>query len=139
MGVGGVTAVMMSRGTPWQLLKDYQFKRIDIFLDPGMDPLGAGYHISQAKIALGSGGWSGRGFLQGTQSRLNFLPEKHTDFIFTTLGEEFGFVGTTTLLVLYALVIIFCIHSAINNKDPLRLADDAWGGGDLLSSTSRSI
>ncbi len=117
LGVGLVAAVMMSRGTSWQLLKDYQFKRIDIFLDPGMDPLGAGYHISQAKIALGSGGWAGRGFLQGTQSRLNFLPEKHTDFIFTTLGEEFGFLGTTTLLVLYALIILFCLHSAMNNKD----------------------
>lgn len=116
-GVGLVTTVMMSRGTPWQLLKDYQFKRIDIFLDPGSDPLGAGYHISQAKIALGSGGWAGRGFLQGTQSRLNFLPEKHTDFIFTTLGEEFGFLGTTSLLLLYALIIVFCLHSAMNNKD----------------------
>jgi rod shape determining protein RodA len=117
MGAGLVTAVMMSRGTPWQLLKDYQYKRIDIFLDPGSDPLGAGYHISQAKIALGSGGWAGRGFLQGTQSRLNFLPEKHTDFIFTTLGEEFGFLGTTSLLLLYALIILFCLHSALNNKD----------------------
>lgn len=116
-GVGLVAAVMSSRGTPWQLLKDYQFKRIDIFLDPGSDPLGAGYHISQAKIALGSGGWVGRGFLQGTQSRLNFLPEKHTDFIFTTLGEEFGFVGTVSLLMLYALIIVFCVHSALNNKD----------------------
>ncbi len=114
---GLVTAVMMSRGTKWQLLKDYQYKRIDVFIDPGSDPLGAGYHISQAKIALGSGGWSGRGFLQGTQSRLNFLPEKHTDFIFTTLGEEFGFIGTMTLLALYALIVIFCIHSAMNNKD----------------------
>jgi rod shape determining protein RodA len=60
---------------------------------PGTDPLNAGYHITQAKIALGSGGWTGRGFMQGTQSRLNFLPEKHTDFIFTTLAEEFGFIG----------------------------------------------
>lgn len=117
LGVGLVTAVMESRGTPWQLLKDYQFQRIDIFLDPGSDPLGAGYHISQAKIALGSGGWSGRGFLQGTQSRLNFLPEKHTDFIFTTLGEEFGFIGTVSLLALYTLIILFCLHSATNNKD----------------------
>jgi rod shape determining protein RodA len=75
------------------LLKDYQYRRIDAFLDPTLDPLGAGYHINQAMIALGSGGWSGRGFMQGTQSRLNFLPEKHTDFIFTTLAEEFGFVG----------------------------------------------
>ncbi|WP_127902593.1 rod shape-determining protein RodA [Solirhodobacter olei] len=117
LGSGLITAVMMSRGTHWQLLKDYQYKRIDIFLDPGSDPLGAGYHIMQAKIALGSGGWAGRGFLQGTQSRLNFLPEKHTDFIFTTLGEEFGFLGTTSLLILYALIVLFCLHSALNNKD----------------------
>lgn len=116
-GVGTVYAVFLSRGTPWQLLKDYQFRRIDTFLDPGNDPLGAGYHITQAKIALGSGGWTGRGFMQGTQSRLNFLPEKHTDFIFTTLAEEFGFVGAFSLLVLYILIIVFCVASAINNKD----------------------
>ena len=116
--VGGlVFAVFMSRGTDWQLLKDYQFRRIDTFLDPSMDPLGAGYHITQSKIALGSGGWSGRGFMQGTQSRLNFLPEKQTDFIFTTLAEEFGFVGGSSLLVLYALVVAFCIVSAMSTKD----------------------
>lgn len=91
--VGAVALVLNSRGTPWQLLHDYQFRRIDTFLDPGNDPLGAGYHITQAKIALGSGGWAGRGFMEGTQSRLNFLPEKHTDFIFTSLAEELGFVG----------------------------------------------
>ena len=116
-GVGGVVAVLQSRGTPWQLLQDYQFRRIDTFIDPSNDPLGAGYNITQAKIALGSGGWTGRGFMQGTQSRLNFLPEKHTDFIFTTLAEEFGFVGAITLLSLYALIIIFCIASAMTNKD----------------------
>ena len=116
-GVGGIVAVFQSRGTPWQLLKDYQYRRIDTFLDPSNDPLGAGYHITQAKIALGSGGWTGRGFMQGTQSRLNFLPEKHTDFIFTTLAEEFGFVGAFTLLVLYLLIIVFCVISAMGNRD----------------------
>ncbi|WP_317055858.1 rod shape-determining protein RodA [Roseovarius rhodophyticola] len=116
-GVGLITVVFQSRGTDWQLLADYQFRRIDTFLDPATDPLGAGYHITQSKIALGSGGWTGRGFMQGTQSRLNFLPEKHTDFIFTTLAEEFGFVGAFSLLVLYALIIIFCIFSALSNKD----------------------
>ncbi len=117
-GIGGlVTAVFQSRGTDWQLLKDYQFRRIDTFLDPASDPLGAGYHITQSKIALGSGGWGGRGFMQGTQSRLNFLPEKHTDFIFTTLAVEFGFMGAFSLLVLYALIIVFCIVSALSNKD----------------------
>ncbi|BAQ68107.1 rod shape-determining protein RodA [Rhodovulum sulfidophilum] len=116
-GTGLVTAVFASRGTPWQLLKDYQFRRIDTFLDPSTDPLGAGYHITQSKIALGSGGWAGRGFMQGTQSRLNFLPEKHTDFIFTTLAEEFGFIGGMSLLALYVLIIVFCISSAMQNRD----------------------
>ncbi|WP_299418883.1 rod shape-determining protein RodA [uncultured Shimia sp.] len=117
MVVGLVVAVFQSRGTEWQLLKNYQYRRIDTFLDPSSDPLGAGYHITQSKIALGSGGWTGRGFMQGTQSRLNFLPEKHTDFIFTTLAEEFGYVGAVSLLSLYALIVVFCIASAISNKD----------------------
>jgi rod shape determining protein RodA len=117
LGAGAVTAVFYSRGTPWQLIKDYQFRRIDTFLNPDLDPLGAGYHITQSKIALGSGGWTGRGFMQGTQSRLNFLPEKQTDFIFTTLAEEFGFIGGVSLLTLYALIIVFCVISAMNNKD----------------------
>ena len=116
-GIGAIFAVFESRGTSWQLIQDYQYRRIDTFLDPSNEPLGAGYHITQAKIALGSGGWTGRGFMQGTQSRLNFLPEKHTDFIFTTLAEEFGFVGASTLLVLYLLIVVFCIASAISNRD----------------------
>ncbi|QPM91919.1 rod shape-determining protein RodA [Pseudooceanicola algae] len=115
--VGLVWTVFESRGTDWQLIKDYQFRRIDTFLDPSQDPLGAGYHITQSKIALGSGGWAGRGYMQGTQSRLNFLPEKHTDFIFTTLAEEFGFIGGTSLLILYALIILFCVSSAMNNQN----------------------
>ncbi|SLN15804.1 Rod shape-determining protein RodA [Pseudoruegeria aquimaris] len=116
--VGGlIFAVFHFRGTPYQLLKDYQYRRIDTFLDPSSDPLGAGYHITQSKIALGSGGWTGRGFMQGTQSRLNFLPEKHTDFIFTTLAEEFGFVGGMTLLALYTLILLFCVASALSNRD----------------------
>lgn len=112
-----VYTIIASRGQDWQLLKDYQFRRIDTFLDPSTDPLGAGYNITQSKIALGSGGWGGKGFMQGTQSRLNFLPEKHTDFIFTTLAEEFGFVGGISLLVLYGLIILFCVSSAVQNKD----------------------
>ena len=112
-----IFAVFESRGTDWQLIEDYQFKRIDTFLDPSSDPLGAGYNISQAQIALGSGGWAGKGFMQGTQSRLNFLPEKHTDFIFTTLAEEFGFVGAFSLLALYVLILVFCVTSALANRD----------------------
>ena len=116
-GAGLVTAVLQSRGTPWQLIKDYQFRRIDTFLDPDSDPLGAGYHITQSKIALGSGGWTGKGFLQGTQARLNFLPEKHTDFIFTTLAEEFGLIGGASLLALYLLIVAFCVIAALRMKD----------------------
>ena len=116
-GVGTVFAVFQSRGTSWQLLQDYQYRRIDTFLDPASDPLGAGYHITQSKIALGSGGWTGRGFMQGTQTRLNFLPEKHTDFIFTTLAEEFGFLGGSALLLLYVLIVLFCLFAAMRMKD----------------------
>ena len=93
LGVGLVWAVLTSRGTEWQLINDYQYRRIDTFLDPASDPLGAGYHIMQSKIAMGSGGVIGKGFIQGSQSRLNFLPEKQTDFIFTMMGEEFGLIG----------------------------------------------
>ncbi len=117
LGAGAITAVFMSRGTPWQLLRDYQYTRIDTFLDPTADPLGAGYNIIQAKIALGSGGWSGKGFMQGTQSRLNFLPEKQTDFIFTTVAEEFGFIGAISLLALYGAILAFLIAAALQNKD----------------------
>ncbi len=116
-GTALVSAVFTSRGTPWQLLLDYQYRRIDTFLDPSQDPLGAGYHITQSKIALGSGGISGKGFMQGTQTRLNFLPEKHTDFIFTTLAEEFGFIGAMSLLALYGLIVAFCIAAALKNRD----------------------
>jgi len=116
-GGGLVALVLSSRGTDWQLIKDYQFRRIDSFLDPTLDPLGAGYHINQAMIALGSGGWSGRGFMQGTQSRLNFLPEKHTDFIFTTLAEEFGFIGGVSLLVLYLAILATCVIAALRARN----------------------
>ncbi|MEL7346459.1 MAG: rod shape-determining protein RodA [Pseudomonadota bacterium] len=114
---GTIWAVMASRGTEWQVLKEYQYRRIDTFLNPENDPLGAGYHITQSKIAMGSGGLEGRGFMQGTQSRLNFLPEKHTDFIFTTLSEEFGFIGSFSLLALYIAIAALCILSMVRNRD----------------------
>lgn len=117
VATGLVTIVLASRGTSWQLLRDYQFRRIDSFLDPTIDPLGASYHINQAMIAMGSGGWSGRGFMQGTQSRLNFLPEKHTDFIFNTLAEEFGFVGSVFLLALYVAILATCVIAAMRAKN----------------------
>lgn len=89
----------------WSFLHEYQKRRVVTFLDPESDPLGAGYHIIQSKIALGSGGVFGKGLLAGTQSHLSFLPEKQTDFIFTMFAEEFGLIGSLTLLVLYTLLI----------------------------------
>ncbi len=91
-------------------LKPYQKLRILTFLDPDRDPLGAGYQIIQSKIAIGSGGFNGKGFLKGTQSYLDFLPEKHTDFIFTLFSEEFGFIGSVGLLILYTIIIIRIIR-----------------------------
>lgn len=87
-------------------LKDYQRERVLTFLDPGRDQLGAGYHITQSKIAIGNGGWTGAGIGQGTQSRLDFLPEQHTDFIFTALAEETGFVGVMVLIGLFGFVFL---------------------------------
>ena len=89
----------------WPHLHDYQRERILTFLDPTRDPLGAGYHSTQASIALGSGGVIGKGWLNGTQTHLDFLPERHTDFIFAVFGEEFGLIGNAVLLVLYLLLI----------------------------------
>ena len=91
----------------WQFLLDYQKRRILIFLDPEVDPLGAGYHLFQSKIALGSGGLFGKGFLNGSQSRLNFLPEKQTDFIFTMLAEEFGLMGGLSVIILFMVIIAY--------------------------------
>ncbi|MBI3441735.1 MAG: rod shape-determining protein RodA [Proteobacteria bacterium] len=91
----------------WHFLHDYQKKRVLVFLDPDSDPLGAGYHIAQSKIALGSGGITGKGFLQGSQSHLNFLPEKHTDFIFTLFTEEWGLIGGISLMLLFAMIIAY--------------------------------
>ena len=97
-------------------LKPYQKLRVLTFLDPDRDPLGAGYQIIQSKIAIGSGGLSGKGFLKGTQSYLEFLPEKHTDFIFTLFSEEFGFVGSIGLLILYSIIIIRIIRIGVISR-----------------------
>ena len=97
----------------WGFLRAYQKKRILTFLNPEEDPLGSGYHILQSKIALGSGGLFGKGFLKGTQSHLNFLPEKQTDFIFTMFCEEFGLIGAIGLLSIYALLIFQCLVIAV--------------------------
>lgn len=91
----------------WSLLHEYQKKRVLIFLNPESDPKNSGYHVTQSKIALGSGGWFGKGYMEGTQSHLNFLPEKQTDFIFTMFSEEFGFIGGLVLVSLYALLLVY--------------------------------
>jgi rod shape determining protein RodA len=101
------STVLLGALTPvfWSMLHDYQRRRIEILIDPSQDPLGAGYHTIQATIALGSGGTTGKGWLNGTQSQLDFLPERTTDFIFAVFGEEFGMAGNLILLVLFSLVI----------------------------------
>ncbi|WP_376090375.1 rod shape-determining protein RodA [Roseomonas sp. CCTCC AB2023176] len=112
IGAAGAVAAPIA----YESLHDYQRARITTFLDPESDPLGAGYNIIQSKIALGSGGMWGKGFLQGTQGHLNFLPEKQTDFIFTMIAEEFGLVGALTTLGLLALVVIFAFLTAIRSR-----------------------
>ena len=112
-----VTAVAIAVPMVWEFaLHDYQKARVMTFLNPDTDALGAGWNITQAKIALGSGGIVGKGFLMGTQSRLNFLPEKETDFIFTMIGEEFGFLGTIALLALFVVVIFSGIRIAMRSR-----------------------
>jgi len=111
--VAGLSAIPVA----WQFLHDYQKQRVLTFLDPERDPLGAGYHILQSKIALGSGGMWGKGFLLGTQSHLNFLPEKQTDFIFVMLAEEFGMLAGMALLLLYVLVVVYGIAIALRCRN----------------------
>jgi rod shape determining protein RodA len=104
-------------GGGWFLLKPYQKQRILTFLDPENDPLGAGYHIIQSKIAVGGGGFWGAGFMQGTQSQLSFLPERHTDFAFSVFAEEWGFTGSLILLALYLFLVIWGIYVARRASD----------------------
>jgi rod shape determining protein RodA len=101
-------ALCIVPGLPYVLshLKPYQLKRLQTFLNPELDPLGAGYHVIQSKIAIGSGGLSGKGFLHGTQNQLKFLPEQHTDFIFSVFSEEWGFIGAIALISLYLALMV---------------------------------
>jgi rod shape determining protein RodA len=111
-----VTGIVAAVPIAWRFMHDYQKARVMTFLNPASDALGAGWNISQAEIAIGSGGFTGKGFGQGTQSQLNFLPEKQTDFIYTTVGEEFGFTGSVGLLVLFAVVIGFGVRIAMASR-----------------------
>jgi rod shape determining protein RodA len=117
--VFGAAAVATAGAAPlaWSMLRDYQKQRLLTFMSPDSDPLGAGYHILQSKIALGSGGLFGKGFMLGTQTHLAFLPERQTDFIFTMIAEEFGLVGGLVLLALYALVIIYGFTIALRSRN----------------------
>jgi len=112
-----VLAAAASAPLVWSMLRVYQRARLTTFLSPDTDPLGAGYHILQSKIALGSGGIFGKGFLAGTQTHLAFLPERQTDFIFTMIAEEFGLVGGLALLTLYALVIVYGFSIALHSRN----------------------
>ncbi len=100
----------------WNAIKPYQQQRILTMLNPQLDPMGAGYQVIQSQIAIGSGGFHGKGFLQGTQAHLNFLPEQHTDFIFSVISEEFGFIGITLILCVYCFLVLRWYRMAINAK-----------------------
>ena len=113
VGVSGLAAAPVA----WQFLHEYQKKRVLTFLNPETDPLGSGYHIIQSKIALGSGGMTGKGFMLGPQSHLHFLPEMQTDFIFTMLAEEMGLVGGLALIILYALIVTYGIIISVKARN----------------------
>jgi rod shape determining protein RodA len=113
-GIGGAAAAAWPL---WYMLHDYQRQRVLTFLDPASDPLGAGYHITQSKIAIGSGGLFGKGWMNGTQAHLEFLPESHTDFIFAVYGEEFGLLGILLLLALYLAIVGRGLMIALRGQD----------------------
>jgi rod shape determining protein RodA len=116
--IGIITSCIFAVPLVWFFLKGYQKKRILTFLNPDRDPLGAGYHIIQSKIAIGSGMITGKGFLKGTQNALSFLPEQHTDFVFSVLAEEWGFVGCIILLFIFLMLIIWALNVAYRCRDP---------------------
>lgn len=113
---GAIGAVASAVPVAYHFLHDYQKQRVKTFLDPDSDPLGAGYNIIQSKIAIGSGGFAGKGLLNGSQGQLDFLPEKQTDFIFTMMTEELGFLGALVLLLLYAFLISFAMRLAVRAR-----------------------
>jgi len=103
--IGMIAAGILAAPFFWHFLREYQRQRLMVFISPNIDPLGAGYTIIQSKIAIGSGGLVGKGWLNGTQNQLNFLPERHTDFIFSVVGEEFGFLGASALVLLFFVLV----------------------------------
>jgi rod shape determining protein RodA len=127
----------------WNTLKEYQKLRLYVFLDPYIDPQGAGYNVIQSRIAVGSGGLWGKGFLHGTQGRLHFLPEPHTDFIFSVYAEEFGFVGAMIVIILFALLLWRLLRAAFRTKDPraklLCVGTSAWIWFQVMESIAMSM
>ncbi len=120
---GAGAAVGAALPVVWSVMHDYQKKRVLIFMNPASDPLGAGYHITQSKIAIGSGGLLGKGFLHGTQSHLDYLPELHTDFIFATMAEEWGLAGGLFILAAFAVILTWAVRVALAARAPFsRLA-----------------
>jgi rod shape determining protein RodA len=113
---GGIGMGLLALPLAWALMHDYQKQRVLTFLDPDRDPLGAGYHITQSKIAIGSGGFFGKGYLEGTQGHLRFLPERHTDFIFPMLTEELGMAGALLLMTLYTIILGWGIWVALSAR-----------------------
>lgn len=114
---GAFGAFLVSLPVMWKLLKPYQKDRILVFFNPELDPMGAGYHVIQSETAIGSGKFMGKGLFQGTQNNLGFIPERHTDFIFSVVGEELGLVGALVLLLLFAWLLLRCLHIARVSKD----------------------
>jgi len=137
VGVAGKTLIVSFSGLAvlmpisWFFLKDYQKKRVLIFLQPETDPLGAGYHILQSKIAVGSGGIWGKGFLKGTQGQLRFLPEHHTDFAFSLLAEEWGFLGALLVVTLFLLLVLWALNIARQSRDRFAMLT-AYGIGAVF-------
>jgi len=114
---GAFGAFLISLPVMWRLLKSYQKDRILVFFNPELDPMGAGYHVIQSETAIGSGKFLGKGIFHGTQNNLGFIPERHTDFIFSVIGEELGLVGALAVLLLFAWLLLRCIHIAKVSKD----------------------
>ncbi len=129
-------AGLMAMPVAWHVLKAYQRARLLVFLNPQADPLGAGYTIIQSEIAIGSGRWWGRGWMAGTQSQLNFLPERHADFLYSVIGEEWGWVGAVTVLVLFGWLLWRAVRIALDHSEPhgrlLATALASWIGYQML-------
>jgi rod shape determining protein RodA len=140
---GLVLAGMFAMPFFWQTLKEYQKLRLKVFLDPYIDPQGAGYNVIQSRIAVGSGGLWGKGFLRGTQGRLHFLPEPHTDFIFSVYAEEFGFIGAVIVIILFSVLFWRILRAAFRTKDIraklLCVGVVAWMWFQVMESVAMSM